>query len=218
MGQAMDMWIMPRMAGWSAADLALVFLMWAVMMVAMMLPSALPVVMLLASVSAALKTQRHGIGLTGAFVVGYLLTWCAFSLAATLLQWGLLEAALVTPMMESASLTLSSTILIAAGVYQFTSLKNACLRQCQSPLAIVMQAAAGPRHAMGAGLRHGLYCVGCCWTLMVVLFVTGVMNMLWVVLLAVYVLVEKAMRGQRWIAPSAGFALIAWGTWLWMVQ
>jgi predicted metal-binding membrane protein len=216
MDQAMDMWIMPRMVGWKAADIALVFLMWAVMMTAMMLPSALPVIMLVAKVSAGTEASHRIVGPTGAFAAGYILAWCVFSLAATLLQWGLLEAALVTPMMESASLMLSSTILIAAGLYQFTPLKNTCLRQCQSPLGVVMQVTSSPRRALNTGFRHGLHCLGCCWALMAILFVTGVMNILWIVLLAIYVLIEKTMPRQRWIAPAAGAALIGWGLWLWI--
>ena len=208
-----DMWIMPRMVGWRAADLALVFLMWAVMMAAMMLPSALPVILLVAKVSAGIKARHSSIGLTGAFVTGYLLTWCGFSLAATLLQWGLLEAALITPMMESASVALSAAVLIGAGIYQFTPLKDACLRQCQSPLSVVMEVAAGPRRALVAGLRHGLYCIGCCWALMGLLFMTGVMNLVWVLIIAGYVLLEKLLPGTRWLSRVAGVLLCGAGFW-----
>ena len=210
---AADMWIMPQMASWGATDLALVFLMWAVMMAAMMLPSALPAILLVAKVSASMKSQP-GVGLTGAFVTGYLLTWCGFSLAATLLQWGLIEAALITPMMQSASAALSTAMLIAAGIYQFTPLKNACLRQCQSPLGLVMDIATGRRHALAAGLRHGFYCVGCCWALMGLLFVAGVMNLLWVLIIAGYVGLEKLLPRAAWLSRSAGVLLCTAGLWL----
>jgi predicted metal-binding membrane protein len=214
MDVGVDMWIMPRMVGWRAADLALVFLMWAVMMAAMMLPSAMPVILLVARVSAGIKAQHSGIGLTGAFVTGYLLTWCGFSVAATLFQWGLLEAALITPMMESASVALSGAVLITAGIYQFTPLKNACLRQCQSPLSVVMEVAAGPRRALIAGFRHGLFCIGCCWALMGLLFMAGVMNLLWVLIIAGYVSLEKLLPGARWLSRMAGVLLCGAGLWL----
>ena len=209
-----DMWIMPRMVGWRATDLALVFLMWAVMMAAMMLPSALPVILLVAKVSHGIKAQHSGVGLTGAFVTGYLLTWCGFSLVATLFQWGLLEAALITPMMDSASAVLSGAVLITAGIYQFTPLKNACLRQCRSPLSVVMEVVAGPRRALIAGFRHGLYCIGCCWALMGLLFVAGVMNLMWVLIIAGYVSFEKLLPGARWLSRMAGVLLCGVGFWL----
>jgi predicted metal-binding membrane protein len=161
-----------------------------------------------------MKAQQPGIGLTGAFITGYLLTWSGFSLVATLFQWGLLESALVTPMMQSAKLVLSATMLITAGIYQFTPLKNACLRQCQSPLSLVMEVATGPRRALKIGLRHGLYCVGCCWALMGLLFVTGVMNLLWVMIIAGYVAIEKLLPAIRWLSRTAGVLLCAAGLWL----
>ena len=210
-----DMWIMPRMVGWGAADVALVFLMWAVMMAAMMLPSALPAILMVARVSSSMTPPyRAGVGLAGAFVAGYLLAWSGFSLIATLLQWALLERALVTPMMQSAKQALSAAILITAGLYQFTPLKNACLRQCRSPLGLVMEVVAAPRSALSIGFRHGLYCVGCCWALMGLLFVTGVMNLLWVIIIAVYVGLEKVLPSTAWLSRGAGILLCAAGIWL----
>jgi len=210
-----DMWIMPRMVGWGGADVALVFLMWSVMMAGMMLPSALPAILLVAKVSSGMTPQqRAGVGLAGAFVAGYLLAWSGFSLIATLLQWALLEHALVTPMMQSAKQALSAAILITAGLYQFTPLKNACLRQCRSPLGLVMQVVAAPRSALSIGFGHGLYCVGCCWALMGLLFVTGVMNLLWVIVIAVYVGLEKLLPSTRWLSRAAGIVLCAAGLWL----
>jgi predicted metal-binding membrane protein len=209
-----SMWIMPRMVGWEAADLSLVFLMWAVMMAAMMLPSALPMILLVAKVSASVKAQLPGIGLTGAFTTGYLLAWGSFSVAATLLHWCLLETELVTPMMKSASPTLSAIVLIMAGIYQFTPLKNACLRQCRSPLSLIMDVAAGPERALITGLRYGAYCVGCCWALMGLLFFAGVMNLLWVLLITGYIAIEKLLPGTRWLSPTVGVLLCAAGLWL----
>ena len=210
-----DMWIMPRMAGWGAVDVVLVFLMWAVMMAAMMLPSALPAILLVAKVSSGMTPQQRArVPLTGAFVTGYLVAWSGFSLAATLVQWALLEHALVTPMMQSAKQALSAAILITAGVYQFTPIKNACLRQCRSPLGLVMEVVADPHGALNIGFRHGLYCVGCCWALMALLFVTGVMNLLWVIIIAAYVGLEKLLPSTRWLSWSAGVILCAAGLWL----
>ena len=215
MAAGADMWIMPRMVGWGAADVALVFLMWAMMMAAMMLPSALPAILLVAKVSSAMtRQQRDGVGLAGAFVSGYLLAWIGFSLVATLVQWAMLEHALLTPMMQSAKQGLSAAILITAGLYQFTPLKNACLRECRSPLGLVMEVVAAPRSALSIGFRHGLYCVGCCWALMGLLFVTGVMNLLWVIIIAVYVGLEKLLPSTAWLSRGAGVLLFIAGIWL----
>jgi predicted metal-binding membrane protein len=209
-----SMWIMPRMAGWNEADLALVFLMWAVMMAAMMLPSALPVILLVARVSAGMPARSQGFGLTRTFTAGYLLAWTAFSLTATMIHWRLLETELVTPMMESANVALSATVLIMAGIYQFTPLKNACLRQCQSPLSLVMQVAAAPRRTLITGFRYGVYCVGCCWALMGLLFFAGVMNLTWVLFIAGYIAIEKLLPGAKWLSRASGMLLCAAGLWL----
>ncbi len=215
MDQAADMLLMPRMVAWGAADLALVFLMWALMMIAMMAPSAYPAAKLVGRVVDLARGAVAARRSVGAFVTGYLLAWIAFSVGATLLHWGLLSAALVSPMMASSAPALSALILIAAGAYQFAPLKTACLRRCQSPLSLILQCS-GWRgfDALREGLRLGTFCVGCCWALMAVLFVTGVMNMLWVVLLAIYVLVEKSTPRQTWIPRVAGVSLMAWGAWL----
>jgi len=206
-----SMWIMPGMVDWNAADVGLVFLMWAVMMAAMMLPSALPVILLVARVSAGIKAQPRGIGFTGAFMGGYLLAWGGFSVAATLLHWSLLEVQLVTPMMKSENLALSATVLIVAGVYQFTPFKSACLRQCRSPLSLVIEVAASPRYALTTGLRYGLYCVGCCWALMGLLFFAGVMNLMWILIIAGYVAIEKLLPGTKWLSRAAGILLCVAG-------
>jgi len=215
MGQAADMLLMPRMVAWEAGDLALVFLMWALMMIAMMAPSAYPTAELTGRVVELARGAAAARRSVGALVTGYLLAWIAFSVGATLLHWGLLSAALVSPMWASSAPALSALILIAAGAYQFAPLKHACLRQCQSTLWLIQQCC-GWRglDALREGLRLGSFCVGCCWALMAVLFVTGVMNMLWVVLLAIYVLVEKSTPRQTWIPRVAGVSLMAWGAWL----
>jgi predicted metal-binding membrane protein len=204
MDRGADMLLMPRMVRWNAVDLVLVFVMWAVMMAAMMLPSAMPAILLHA------RTRGHPVG----FASGYLLTWFAFSALATLLQWRLLEAALVTPMMVSASPRLSAGLLIAAGLFQFTPLKEACLARCRTPLGVVLAGAARPPHPLAEGLRNGAYCVGCCSALMLVLFAVGVMSIPWVLLIAAYVGLEKLGPRTTWLPRAAGVVLCAWGAFL----
>ena len=141
----------------------------------------------------------------------------AFSVVAPLAQWGLERAALLTPMMEGASVTLGGAILIAAGLYQWTPLKDACLGQCRSPFAFIQQHGGFPRKARGAlrlGALHGLYCVGCCWTLMALLFVVGVMNVLWIAALSILALLEKIAPRGRLIARVAGAGFVVAGAWM----
>lgn len=208
-------WLMPAMMHWGATDLGLVFLMWAVMMAAMMLPSALPMVQMYARSAEGQGEYRNG-RLTGAFVGGYLAVWTAFSAAATLAQWGLLELRLITPMMESASNGLSGTLLVAAGLYQFTPLKHACLNKCRTPLGFLLSEwRPGPGGAFVMGLRHGTYCTGCCVMLMLLLFVLGVMNLLWILVLTLVVLTEKLLPPDLlWPSRAIGIALATWGGYL----
>jgi predicted metal-binding membrane protein len=196
---------------WSAHYAAPISLMWIIMMMAMMLPSAAPAILL----AAALMRQRGGNhihGPTGLFVVGYLVIWCGFSLTATVLQWGLDRAGLLSDDMASASPTLAGLLLIAAGLYQWTPLKHACLVQCRSPFQNLTnhwrQGAIGP---MLAGMRHGLFCLGCCWMLMALLFVGGLMNVLWIAALALLVLIEKLLPVRPRVTRLTGIALIIWG-------
>jgi predicted metal-binding membrane protein len=125
--------------------------------------------------------------------------------------------ALLDPRMESASRTLGAVVLIAAGVYQWTSLKDVCLAQCQTPFGFLMRHGGfrgDVQGCLGLGLRHGAYCVGCCWILMALLFVVGVMNVLWIALLALLVLLEKLTPWGRWVARAAGIACVAAGVWM----
>jgi len=197
MDQAASMVLMPRMVDWGAVDLALVFVMWALMMAAMMLPSAVPAIL------AAGRTR----GGAAAFAAGYLLVWVAFSALATLLQWRLLEAGLLTPMMESASQRLSAGLLIAAGLFQLTPVKGRCLARCRSPLG-------GASSSLRAGLRNGCYCLGSCFALMGLLFATGVMSLPWVFLITTYVAVEKMAARAVWLSRFAGMVLCLWGAFL----
>jgi len=151
------------------------------------------------------------------FVGGYLLAWIAFSLAATSAQWALERAALLTPMMTSASNILGGIVLIIAGLYQWTPLKEACLFQCQTPLAFILRHGGfrgDPAGALKLGMSHGMYCIGCCWALMALLFVGGVMNLFWIAALAILVLLEKVVPAGRIVARLAGVVFIAAGAWM----
>lgn len=207
-----DMLIMPRMTGWREADLLLVFLMWTIMMAAMMLPSATPMISVFARIMRERPEGHQALLATCVFVCGYLSVWTGFSLLATFAQWALLEARLVSPMMKSASPFLSGALLAAAGVFQFTPLKHACLAKCRSPLGFLLtEWRDNLSGAFVMGVRHGAFCTGCCWLLMLLLFVFGVMNLLWIAALTALVLLEKVLPRARWLAHGTGFALLAWG-------
>ena len=206
-----DMLIMPRMTEWREADVLLVFLMWTIMMAAMMLPSSAPMISVYARIARERSKSRQAFVATFVFVCGYLFVWAGFSLLAALAQWALLEARLVSPMMKSTSPLLSAALLAAAGVYQFTSLKHVCLKKCRSPMSFILtEWRDSHRGAFVMGFRHGLFCVGCCWLLMLLLFVFGVMNVLWIVLLTALVLMEKVLPRARWLDRAIGFAFLAW--------
>ena len=210
---------MPHMQPWGGADLALPVAMWAVMMVAMMLPSAAPLVLLFAATARRRRERRSPAAPTSALAAGYLLTWTAFSVAAGLAQWGLHRAALLSPGMASTSPTFGGLLLIGAGVYQWTPLKGRCLAECRSPLGFLSREwREGTHGALVMGARHGLFCVGCCWVLMALLFVAGVMNLVWVAGLAAFVLVEKAAPAGGRLGKLAGVLLVAWGSWVLAVR
>jgi predicted metal-binding membrane protein len=206
-------WMME--ANWDAQYFLLIFLMWAAMMVAMMLPSALPTILIFHRAARNDPEIHSPARRLFAFAAGYMLAWCGFSIVASFLQWGLAEAALLSPMMVSATPWLGGSILIAAGLYQWTPLKSACLRQCRSPLAFIAQYwQPGMPGALQLGLRHGLYCVGCCWALMLLLFVGGVMSLLWIGGITAFVLLEKlAPYGARQ-GRLSGLALVVAGAWV----
>jgi predicted metal-binding membrane protein len=206
---------MPSMQAWGATDTLLTFVMWVVMMVAMMTPSALPVIFLYRTILQKQPPENDLLSSTGLFLAGYLVTWAGFSAASTLAQWGLHQAALLTPMIASASPLLGGALLVAAGVYQLTPLKNACLAHCRTPMGFLMgEWRDGKLGPLVMGMRHGEYCVGCCWLLMALLFVGGVMNLAWVALMAAYILVEKVAPARLWLSRLSGAAVIAWGVWL----
>jgi predicted metal-binding membrane protein len=206
----------PALAPWQAIEFAYVFAMWAVMMVGMMTPSAAPMILIYAQVGRQASTQGKPFAPTGWFVAGYLMAWTGFAFVATAAQWALDRVALLDPMMASASRTLGGLVLIAAGTYQWAPLKDMCLAQCQSPLVFIQRQGGfrgGPRGSLALGLRHGAYCIGCCWVLMALLFVGGVMNVLWIAAISAFVLVEKVVPAGRLISRVAGLGFIAAGAW-----
>ncbi len=209
-GGAMGMMMTP--AAWDLAYAVVMFFMWWVMMIAMMLPSAAPMVLLFAAVNR--KQQERGARFvpTSLFVLAYLVAWAGFSIVAVALQWALEGAALLSPMLLSASTVFGGLLLLAAGIYQLTPLKQSCLNHCRSPLQFVMMHwRSGAGGAFRMGLEHGAYCVGCCWFLMGLLFFGGVMNLYWIVGIAVYVLLEKTIPMGHWLGRAVGIALLAWG-------
>lgn len=200
---------------WSSVEAGVTLTMWVVMMVGMMLPSATPMILLYARVGRQSRKEGKPFAATGFFAGGYLLAWVGFALAATLGQW-LMEGTLLSPALASASRIFSGAVLIVAGLYQWTPLKDACLSQCQTPI-VFLQRHGGfrrdPAGAVGLGLRHGLYCIGCCWALMTLLFVGGIMNVLWIAAIAIFVLAEKVFFPGRLLSRIAGTLLIAAGLW-----
>jgi predicted metal-binding membrane protein len=203
---------MPRTAPWGIADGAATATMWAVMMAAMMLPSAAPVLLLFSTVNRKRGAQGTPVVSTAMFLLGYLLVWGGFSLLATAAQWRLHTLMLLSPGLAIASPLLGGIILGAAGAYQFTSLKRACLVHCQSPLDFLLTRwREGAGGALRMGLRHGAYCLGCCWVLMALLFVGGVMNLTWIALIAGFVLLEKVVARGMLVSRLAGSLLLVWG-------
>lgn len=208
MGMAMDQ-------PWRAADVLFTFAMWAVMMVGMMTASAAPVMLLFAGMHVK-RGARRVPGVVLAFGAGYLLVWTLFSAGAALAQWALHALALLSPAMTTSSARLGGAILIAAGIYQLTPFKGACLAHCRSPLGFLMSHwRDGVTGALRMGITHGTYCLGCCWALMCVLFVVGVMNLVWVATLTVFVLVEKIGPAGALVARAAGIVMIAAGALIW---
>lgn len=181
-------------------------------MIAMMAPSVTP--MLLAFVY--IQRGRYGLRATlaagSAFLLGYLMIWTGFSLLAAALQWGVPQVALMSPMASITNPAVGGTLLLTAGLYQWIGLKNTCLSQCRTPLGFILtEWREGVRGALIMGLRHGRYCLGCCWALMGLLFVVGIMNLLWVGILAVFVLLEKIVPFGQWLGKAAGMVMIIWG-------
>jgi predicted metal-binding membrane protein len=197
---------------WTATEFGLRLAMWAAMMVAMMVPTAAPMTLLYAAVARKAAAQHNPLAPTFVFVAGYIAMWTIFSLVATIAQHALDQAALLSPMMSSNSAVFGAALLIAAGVYQFTPLKNACLRNCRAPAHFLSRYwRTGNLGAFRMGLTLGAYCVGCCWILMGLLFVGGVMNLLWIAATAIFVLLEKTSPFGDVSGRFAGGAMILVG-------
>jgi predicted metal-binding membrane protein len=207
----MDMAMM-QMHQWTVLEASLTFSMWAIMMVAMMIPSAAPTILLYGLVRRKKSTAEHVLAPTGAFAFGYILAWTAFSAVATALQYFLHREAFLSEGMTLNNGLAAGLLMAAVGAYQLTPTKEACLKHCRSPAEFLSRHwRKGTTGAVIMGLHHGLYCLGCCWGLMALLFVGGVMNLLWVALLAGFVLIEKLTPMGHGAARIAGLILLLTG-------
>ena len=203
----------PVFGHWNATHFLTMLSMWTVMMIGMMTPSVAPMILLYAQV-ARRSTAARPFASALWFAGGYLTAWAGFSLLATVAQWSLEQLTLLSPTMASTSHAFGGLLLIAAGVYQWLPIKYSCLARCRAPLSFVMEHGGFQAHAAGSvrlGLQHGLYCIGCCWALMALLFVGGVMNLLWIAALMVFVLLEKLVPGWRYFSWASGLAAVVLG-------
>ncbi len=210
-----DMAMPAEFGPWTLSDVALNVAIWWIMMIGMMVPSAMPMVLLFAAVNRSKRARGRAFVPTAVFAAGYLIAWGLFGLAATFAEWGLEQAALISPETQRVGPGLAAGIVIAAGIYQLTPLKNACLTYCRSPLDFVLNHwRDGATGAVLMGLEHGFYCLGCCWVLMALLFAAGVMNLLWMAALTASVLAEKLFPAGQWIARTSGVLLLGFGVYL----
>lgn len=202
---------MPDAGSWGAADLGLVVAMWAAMALAMMLPSAAPMILTYTEIADTAARKRAPVVSPFALAFGYAVVWIAFAFAAALLQALLTRATLIDASMLPASRTLSAALFVLAGAYQFSALKQSCLRACQRPFPFFFANwKTTPRGVFGLGARQGLHCLGCCWAMMLLMFAVGVMNVVWMAALAVVMTFEKMSRGKR-VSRVLGVALVAIG-------
>ena len=207
---------MPMTGQWTGIDFLLMFIMWAVMMIAMMLPSVSPLILMFATINRKRKAQAVPYVPALFFIAGYFIVWTAFSLVATGLQWGLQYLSLLSPMMITTNKWIGGSILLLAGIFQFSRLKHACLTHCRSPLDFIMHHwKDGKKGAVQMGIEHGWYCLGCCWILMLLLFATGIMNLFWIAAIALFVLIEKILPSRVLLfSRFAGLVLIADALWI----
>src|ERR687893_693370 len=202
--------VMPQTQAWSVTDLALTFVMWTVMMIAMMTPSAVPMILMFANINRRRQNQQVPYVPTSVFLMGYLAVWAAFSVLAAAAQWELHAVSLLSPMMVSTTPVLGSILLLVAGIYQWTPLKHACLSKCRSPLGFVLSEwREGRRGALVMGLKHGGCLTGCCWSVMALLFVAGVMNVVWVAAIGGFILLEKVAPAGHRMGRAAGVLMVA---------
>jgi predicted metal-binding membrane protein len=199
-------------AAWTLGYAGIMFAMWWVMMAAMMLPSAAPILLLFARINRKEKAAGRPFIPTGIFAAGYLVAWGGFGALATGMQWELERLGLLSPMMVTTDYWLGGAILLAAGVWQLTPMKSICLRHCRSPMGFLVQSwRPGPGGAFRMGLEHGSFCLGCCWFLMGLLFFGGIMNLFWIIGLAAFVLLEKTVPMASRIGRIVGVGVAAWG-------
>ena len=202
-----------RIMPWDATEWVSMFIMWSVMMVGMMIPSASPMILLFSKVNRQRQYENQPYVRTSIFVIGYVIVWTFFSVVATFSNFVLHTNALLSGMMgQSESAILGGCLLVAAGVFQWTPWKNACLNQCRTPMGFLMtEWRDGVIGALKMGLRHGLYCMACCWLIMLLIFVLGVMNLVWIAALSIFVLLEKVAPKGLWIGRASGIGLVIWG-------
>ena len=206
--------VMGQRPSWDLPYAVMILVMWVVMMAAMMLPTAAPTVLLVTAIAGDRLDNSDLVPATAMlFTAGYLLVWCGFGVVATLLQWGLDKAGLLSETMAFANAISANTVFIAAGVYQWTPLKDTCLRHCRSPTKFLLRHwQKGMLRAVRTGVRHGLFCLGCCWMLMALMFVGGLMNVAWIGVIALLVLFEKTIPWGDSAGRFVGLMLIGWGT------
>lgn len=206
---------MPMTGNWAVTDFIFLFLMWFIMMIAMMTPSIAPLILLFAMVNRQKQQQQNPYVPSGYLFAGYYVVWAIFSLLATPLQWWFQHVNWLSSEMIITHKIPGGSILIFAGIFQFTSLKQRCLQYCRTPVDFIHSKwKEGKAGAFKMGLENGIYCLGCCWIIMVVLFVAGIMNLLWIALIGAFVLVEKLVPGSKWISFTSGAGLIAYGIYM----
>lgn len=211
-GHGVHVTILAEPRSWTGTDLATTFGMWTVMMLAMMLPTVAPMVLSLAEISRGQSVPTSPMAPATGFLLGYAIVLTAFSLVAAVAQWGFHQAAWTSMTGESTNRVFAGAVLLGAGAFQFSRLKDACLRRCRSPLWFLMtQWRSGPVGGIKMGIAHGRFCIGCCWALMALMFVGGSMNLLWTAGLALFMLAEKAMPAGRTIGRIAGAGFVVWG-------
>ena len=215
---SVDHMAMVQVQPWNVMDFVMTFVMWVVMMIAMMVPAAAPMILLFATINRKNKERQRPFAPTIVFLSGYLLVWWGFALLVTLAQWGLHQGALLSSMMGGVGPVIGGIILIVAGIFQWTPLKSVCLKHCRTPLDHLMSHwRNGSQGALFMGMEHGLFCLGCCWFLMALMFVSGVMNLLWMAGIAIYVLIEKVIPQCTWgnvVTWAVGGVMVAWGGWM----
>ena len=199
---------------WGTAEWISMFVMWSVMMIGMMIPSASPMILLFSKVNRQRREGNQPYVSTGIFMLGYVIVWTFFSVVATSANYILHANALLSGMMgQSESAILGGCLLIAAGIFQWTPWKNTCLNQCRTPMGFLMtEWRDGGIGALSMGLKHGLYCTACCWLIMSLIFVLGVMNLVWIAALSIFVLLEKIAPKGLWISRASGIAFVIWGS------